>query len=113
MKRICVAGGSAGQKDCTMNISHKEVEHIARLARMRLTEEETTKLATELSSILEHIAVLQEADVSSVQANLQLAPLMISGLRNDESIPSFTPDELLANAPERENDFARVRAVLE
>lgn len=95
-----------------MSISREDVEHIAKLARMRLTEDEIIAMTTQLSSILGHIAVLQEADVSGVETTPTLQPH--AGIMSDDIVrPSYPPSELLANAPERENDYARVKAVLE
>jgi aspartyl-tRNA(Asn)/glutamyl-tRNA(Gln) amidotransferase subunit C len=96
----------------SMSISRKEVEHIARLARMRLTDDEITQLTSELSSILDHIAVLQEADIADMPP---LTALLPPGdvMREDVIVPSYPPDELLANAPAREDNYARVKAVLE
>jgi aspartyl-tRNA(Asn)/glutamyl-tRNA(Gln) amidotransferase subunit C len=95
-----------------MSISRKEVEHVALLARMRLTEAEITELTSQLSNILDHISVLQEADVTDIPP---LPSLLSPGgvMRNDVVAPSYSPAELLANAPEREDDYARVKAVLE
>jgi aspartyl-tRNA(Asn)/glutamyl-tRNA(Gln) amidotransferase subunit C len=95
-----------------MSISRKDVQHIALLARMRLTEDELQQMAAQLSGILEHIAVLQEADVSDVPPSVSTLP-PIEDLRTDIVAPSFPVDELLANAPEREESYIRVKAVLE
>ncbi len=95
-----------------MSISREEVQHIALLARMRLTEEEIGLMTTQLSGILEHIGVLQEVDVSGIAPSVTLLPE--SGvMRDDISAPSFPVDEMLANAPEREDVYLRVKAVLE
>ncbi|HKD77405.1 MAG TPA: Asp-tRNA(Asn)/Glu-tRNA(Gln) amidotransferase subunit GatC [Ktedonobacterales bacterium] len=99
-----------------MSISRDDVQHIAQLARMRLTDNEVTELATQLSGILEHIAVLQEADVSAVPpSTATLTPIGPDSatMSDDRIVPSYPPDELLANAPEREGNYARVKAVLE
>src|SRR5271165_3654261 len=96
----------------SMSISREEVEHIALLARMRLTEEEIATMTTQLSAILEHIGVLQEVDVSGIAPSVTLLPQ--SGvMRDDKTAPSFPVDEMLANAPEREDDYLRVKAVLD
>ncbi|MBA3825301.1 MAG: Asp-tRNA(Asn)/Glu-tRNA(Gln) amidotransferase subunit GatC [Ktedonobacterales bacterium] len=95
-----------------MSISREEVQHIALLARLRLTDEEAERMRAQLSAILGHIAVLQEADVSDVPPSVSILP-PIETFRADEAAPSLPPDELLANAPEREEDYLRVKAVLE
>lgn len=95
-----------------MSISREDVQHIAQLARMRLTEAELAEMTDQLSGILGHIAVLQEADTSQTPVGAShLTPLR--ELRPDQSAPSFDPNILLANAPEREEDYLRVKAVME
>ncbi len=95
-----------------MSISREDVQHIALLARMHLTEDELNVMARQLSGILEHIAVLQEADVSGVALTATLLPQ--SGvMRADVPQPSYSPDLLLANAPDREEQYLRVKAVLD
>ena len=95
-----------------MSISREDVEHIALLARMRLTDEETTALTTQLSDILGHIAVLQEVDVSQVAPSATILPPG-DVLRVDQSAPSLPVSDLLANAPDHEENYLRVKAVLE
>ena len=95
-----------------MSISRADVQHIALLARMHLTENELDVMAEQLSGILAHIAVLQEADVSDVAPSATL--LSAAGvMRDDTARPSLAPDVLLANAPDREDQYLRVKAVLE
>lgn len=95
-----------------MSLSREEVQHIAQLARLYLTEDETATMSSQLSGILEHISVLQEVDVSSVPPSASVLPVDTI-LRADIPVESLSPDELLVNAPEREENFVRVKAVLE
>lgn len=95
-----------------MSISRDDVQHIALLARMQLSAEELDRMTAQLAGILTHIAVLNEADVSGVAASATLAP-QAGVMRADEIAPSYPIDELLANAPDREDRFVRVRAVLD
>jgi aspartyl-tRNA(Asn)/glutamyl-tRNA(Gln) amidotransferase subunit C len=95
-----------------MSLSREDVEHIALLARMRLTEDELNRMTDQLAGILGHIAVLQEADVSDVPPSASTLP-PIDHFRVDTSAPSLPTDALLANAPEREDSYLRVKAVLE
>jgi aspartyl-tRNA(Asn)/glutamyl-tRNA(Gln) amidotransferase subunit C len=95
-----------------MSISREDVQHIALLARLRLTDEEVERMREQLSAILGHIAVLQEADVSDVPPSVSILP-PIETFRVDEAAPSLPLDELLANAPEREEAYLRVKAVME
>jgi len=95
-----------------MKLSREEVLHIARLARLGLTEEEVNRLREQLSNILENFEILQKVDTSDVPPTAQSIALQ-NVMRNDEVAPSLSPGEILANAPRKEGDCFRVRAVLE
>ena len=95
-----------------MKLSREEVLHIARLARVGLTEAEITRLSEQLSNILESFEILQQVDTTGVSPTAQAVALQ-SVMREDEVAPSLPPDDILANAPRREADYFRVRAVLE
>jgi aspartyl-tRNA(Asn)/glutamyl-tRNA(Gln) amidotransferase subunit C len=95
-----------------MKISREEVLHIARLARVNLAEEEITRLSDQLSNLLEHFQDLQQVDTEGVPPTAQSITLQ-SVMREDAIVPSLSPEQVLANAPRREGDCFRVRAVLE
>jgi aspartyl-tRNA(Asn)/glutamyl-tRNA(Gln) amidotransferase subunit C len=95
-----------------MKLSREEVLHIARLARLGLTESEINRLSEQLSHLLEHFEALQQVDTSGVPPTAQSVELQ-SVVREDEEAPSLPADDILANAPRREGDYFRVRAVLE
>jgi aspartyl-tRNA(Asn)/glutamyl-tRNA(Gln) amidotransferase subunit C len=95
-----------------VKLSREEVLHIARLARMAISEEEITRLREQLSNLLEHFEVLQQVDTEDVPPTAQSVDLH-SVMRDDGVLPSLPPQDVLANAPRREDDFFRVRAVLE
>jgi aspartyl-tRNA(Asn)/glutamyl-tRNA(Gln) amidotransferase subunit C len=95
-----------------MKISREEVLHIARLARVALTEAEITRMSEQLSKLLESFEVLQKVDTADVPPTAQSVTLQ-SVMREDEVSPSLLPEDILANAPRREGDCFRVRAVLE
>ena len=95
-----------------MKLSREEVLHIARLARLGLTEEEIDRLREQLSNILENFEILQQVDTSDVSPTAQSIALQ-NVVREDEVAPSLPADEILANAPRKEGQFFRVRAVLE
>lgn len=95
-----------------MSIDRKTVDHVAMLARLALTEDERERAQEQLSAILEHINVITEADTSQVPATAHILPVE-NVMRADATRPSCPPDELLANAPAREGEYFRVRAVLE
>ena len=95
-----------------MKLSRDEVLHIARLARVGLTESEISRLSEQLSNILENFEMLQQVDTTGVAPTAQSLALQ-SVMRDDEVAPSFPANDILANAPRREGDFFKVRAVLE
>jgi len=95
-----------------MKLSREEVLHIALLARLGLTEADVDKFSEQLSSILENLEVLQQVDTTNIPPTAQPAPLQ-NVVRDDEAAPSLPPSQVLANAPQKEGSFFRVRAVLE
>ena len=95
-----------------MKLSREEVLHIARLARLGLAESEIDKLGEQLSNILENFEALQQVDTGEIPPTAQSVALQ-SVMRDDEIAPSLPASEILANAPRREGDCFRVRAVLE
>ncbi len=97
-----------------MALSLDEVKRIAALARLRLSPEEERTFAVQLSKILEHVAQLEELDVSSVEPMTHaLAAGELVPLRADVVQPSLAPDEALANAPEREGTCFKVPRIIE
>ena len=95
-----------------MPLSREEVEHIATLCRMGLSEEEVERFRQQLSNILEQFEVLQEVDTTDIEPTGHSVALE-SVMREDEARASCDKDETLANAPVREDDSFRVKAVLE
>lgn len=95
-----------------MKLSREEVLHIARLARLGLTEDEVDRLGEQLSNILENFEILQKVETNNVSPTAQSIALQ-NVMRSDEVAPSLPPGEVLANAPKKEENFFRVRAVLE
>ena len=95
-----------------MKLSREEVLHIALLARLGLTETEVDRFSEQLSNILESFEALQQVDTSGIPPTAQAIPLQ-NVMRRDEVAPSLPQSDILANAPRKEEDFLRVRAVLE
>jgi len=95
-----------------MKLSREEVLHIALLARVALTEDEITRMSEQLSNLLENFEVLQRVDTEGVPPTAQSVNLQ-SVMREDAVAPSLPPGDILANAPRREGDYFKVRAVLE
>ena len=95
-----------------MSLSKQEVEHIARLARLELSDEQKELYREQLSSILDYIAKLRELDTKDVPptAGGGLAQMI---LRTDESHPGLTTRELLKNAPRAEDDQFKIPPVFE
>ena len=95
-----------------MKLSREEVLHIARLARVALTEAEIARMSEQLSNLLEHFEVLQQVDTEGIPPTAQSVALQ-NVVRDDVVEPSLAQEDVLANAPRREDDCFRVRAVLE
>ncbi len=93
-------------------IDRKTVENVAKLARLGMTEEDITTFQQQLSVILENIKVLQEADVSGVSPTAH-ASRLTNVMRVDVPQLSYPPEVLLANAPDQEDNYLKVNAVLE
>ena len=95
-----------------MKLSREEVLHIARLARLGLSEAEVEKAREQLSNILENFEVLKQVDVSGVPPTAQSITLS-NVMKDDKPDSSLPPTQILANAPQKEEDFFKVRAVLD
>jgi aspartyl-tRNA(Asn)/glutamyl-tRNA(Gln) amidotransferase subunit C len=96
----------------SVRLSADEVRHVAELAKLRLTEAEIEQYAGQLSAILEYAERLQEVDTSSVPPTPYILPL-VNVMREDVPAPSLSNEDALANAPDGEDGFFRVRAVFE
>ena len=95
-----------------MALDRNEVERIATLARIGLTDEELETLGEQLSSILEQFRVLSELDTTDVTPTAHPVQLQ-TVMRDDVPSSSLESEEVLRNAPRREGDFFRVKPVLE
>ena len=93
-------------------ISRADVEHVAALARLGLTDDEIDVMQGQLNRILEAIGQLQSVDTSSVGPTAQVIALE-NVMRPDEPRPSIDREAALANAPLREGPHLRVPVVLE
>ncbi len=90
-----------------MAISPDEVRHVARLARLTLTEEELARLGGQLGAILEAVGKVAELDLADVPATAH--PLeLVNVWADDEPRPSLEAEEALATAPDRDGSFFRV-----
>lgn len=86
--------------------------HIARLARVGLTEEDVDRLREQLSNILENFEILKQVDTTDVPPTAQSIPLQ-NVTKGDDVKDSLPQDKTLANAPRKEGQYFRVKAVLE
>ena len=92
-----------------MAITRDEVLHVARLARLDLSEAEVERFQEQLSAILEAVGKVAELDLEGVRPTEH--PLDLANVwAEDEPRPSLAVDEALANAPDRSGDFFRVPA---
>ncbi len=94
-----------------MALSREDVEHVAYLARLSLGPAEVEQMREELSEILDHFRILQDIDTAEVPPTTQ-AVTLLSVDREDEPRESLPAGDVLSNAPEEEDGFFRVRAVL-
>ncbi len=93
-------------------MTEDEVRHVAMLARLGLTDEEVQKMRHQLSTVLEHVAMLQKLDTSKIEPTAQMLE-RFNVMRNDQPRPSLPVKAVLSNAPDTEGDLFRVPAVLE
>lgn len=95
-----------------MSLTEKDVNHVARLARLALTDEERKKYLGQLGRILDHIQTLSKYDTQNVPPTHHVAALA-NVWREDVARPFADTESILANAPEREEVFFKVRKVIE
>lgn len=95
-----------------MPIDRKAVDHVARLARLDLSEEERERMSVELAQILGHAEAIQELELDDIEPTSHALPLR-NVMRADVVRPSLTQDEALANAPQAEGGRFRVPRIIE
>jgi len=95
-----------------MELSKKEVEHIANLARIELTEAEIAKYGSELSAILDYIDELKKLDITGIEEIGQITGLTNQLAEDKIENCAISQKELLANAPVVENGQIKVKSVL-
>ena len=93
-------------------ITSDEVRHLSVLARVGMTDDEIDLMRDQLSHILENIDILNQVDTEGVEPTGHAVDVD-SVMREDEPRPSSPIEDVMANAPDREDDHIRVRAVLE
>ncbi|MDI3518239.1 MAG: aspartyl-tRNA(Asn)/glutamyl-tRNA(Gln) amidotransferase subunit [Caldanaerobacter sp.] len=95
-----------------MAISKSEVEYIAKLARLKFTEEEIEAMAQELSKILDYVNKLNELDTENVEPTAHIVPIH-NVFREDEVKPSMPREKVLMNAPYKEQGCFKVPKIIE
>ncbi len=93
-------------------ITLKEVEHVARLARLELSEADKDRMRRELDRILAYIDKLRALATEGVEPTSHAVPIT-NVMRDDTPRPSFPQSEMLANAPDRCGEFFRVPRIIE
>jgi aspartyl-tRNA(Asn)/glutamyl-tRNA(Gln) amidotransferase subunit C len=95
-----------------MSLTPEQVRHIARLARLGLTDADVEKFSHQLSEILDYFDRLKAVNTDDVPPTAY--PLDLHNImRDDQPLPASETEDILANAPLREGDYFRVRAILE
>ncbi|MHC4446994.1 MAG: Asp-tRNA(Asn)/Glu-tRNA(Gln) amidotransferase subunit GatC [Planctomycetota bacterium] len=92
-------------------LSLDEVRHVAKLARLRLEEEQLARYRSQLADVLDHIAKLNELDVEGVEPMAHPSDVT-NRLAEDEVAPPMPVEALLANAPATEDHFLAVPKIL-
>jgi len=95
-----------------LTITHIDVEHVAKLARLELSTEEREQFTEQLNAILSYAEKLNELDTEHIAPTSHVLKL-VNVMRDDVIRPSLTIEQVMRNAPEEEDDQFRVPAVLE
>jgi aspartyl-tRNA(Asn)/glutamyl-tRNA(Gln) amidotransferase subunit C len=95
-----------------MKITRAEVEHVSRLARLALSDDELDSLTGEMDAILDYVEQLKGLDTDGIVPTAHAVP-MENAFRDDEVKSSFTPEQALSNAPDAADSAFRVRRVIE
>jgi aspartyl-tRNA(Asn)/glutamyl-tRNA(Gln) amidotransferase subunit C len=95
-----------------MSLTRDQVLHIARLARVGIEDADVERFAHQLSDILDYFERLRAVDTEDVPPTAHTLPLH-NVWREDEEAPCLDPEVVLANAPQREGDLFRVKAILD
>lgn len=92
-------------------ITKQEIEHLAKLSRLELSDKEIEKFSKELSSILDYVSKLQGIDTQNVEPVSQITGL--SNVQRKDEVEDFENKKgILKNAPQKQGDFFKVKTVL-
>jgi aspartyl-tRNA(Asn)/glutamyl-tRNA(Gln) amidotransferase subunit C len=95
-----------------MKITRAEVEHVSRLARLALSDEELDSITGDMDAILDYVEQLKALETQGIVPTAHAVP-MENAFRNDDVRPGFTPEQALSNAPDATDSVFRVRRVIE
>lgn len=95
-----------------MPVTKKDVNYVADLARLQLSEEETESLVNDMNQILDYMTTLEELDTSEVEPLEHVIDLEYR-LRDDKAKEPLSHDDALKNAPDADTDYFRVPRVIE
>jgi aspartyl-tRNA(Asn)/glutamyl-tRNA(Gln) amidotransferase subunit C len=95
-----------------MKISRQEVEHVAKLARLELSEQEQEKLTDQLSNILTYVEKLNELDTKGIEPTSHVLDIR-NVMREDRGVPGLAQDRALANAPDKASGHYKVPKIIE
>jgi aspartyl-tRNA(Asn)/glutamyl-tRNA(Gln) amidotransferase subunit C len=95
-----------------MKLTREDVKHIALLARLGLTDEDIDKFQIQLSVILDNFEILKKVDTTDVEPTAQ-SIVLENVFREDKAEQSYKVEDVLANAPQQDDNYFKVQAVLE
>lgn len=95
-----------------MQINKKTVEHVALLSRIKLSEKEKEIYSHQLTKILDYVEQLNHVDTKNIEPTYQITKV-VNVMRKDEAAPSKKEKKLIEVAPQKEQDFIKVKAVFE
>jgi len=95
-----------------MSVTKEDVKYVADLARLKLADEEISKLAGDMNRILEYMDLLAEVDTSNVEP-LEHVTEFTAEFRKDEAEKPLSHEDALKNAPDADTDYFRVPRVIE
>ena len=96
-----------------LSLSREQVQHIARLARVGLSDDDIASFSEQLSEILDYFERLRQIDTEDVPPTAHTLPLQNVWRESDEPEPPLDKEDVLANAPVRGGDYFRVKVILE
>lgn len=95
-----------------MAITKQDVDYVARLSRLALSEAERDQFAEQLSAVLNYIDTLNEVDTTNVEPTTHVMDV-VNVWRADEAKPFEDTEAIRANAPERDGDYCKVKKVID